>query len=518
MSVEAYENDLQLLCDYQALFISLMGADTSEFSQAKDRWDRIQIKINLSAISFATERVRERFSLCDSEYLCLILAIVYEMGNLSREEVTFYHGAVMSGIIFGQAADISSLFIRNSSFSLLWRQAREGSRMTDPLLLRPNVLMYFITGILYTSPDRCVYLPKTSEFCNPDAAAEMHTLLEQSALVLHGSSEDGKARLVLFSNRYQRTAYCISSREADYEDCVILAALADYILYFDSPSEDAMRSILYWRAPLGLTVIVRCEGNQYRLPQIEMGRTRRISLSDMHGSELREQLRTLCNYAAQGREAFEHYGLSDGMYYGTGVCAIFYGKSGTGKTMAAHAVANELKKPMISVSLAEIFDKYIGETEKKLERLFLQAETQDAVLFFDEAETLFSKRASVSSSLDKYSNLSTSYLLKRVEGYGGIVLLSTNLVQNIDEAFLRRMQFVIRFPMPSRNERSRYWETFFTESLIAELGELINKELSYAAIKEIVKMSAVLARCENNERIPPETIQRAYEMEMSKIV
>jgi len=144
-----------------------------------------------------------------------------------------------------------------------------------------------------------------------------------------------------------------------------------------------------------------------------------------------------------------------------GVVALFAGPSGTGKTLAAEVVAAELGLDLYKVDLSSVVSKYIGETEKNLERIFTAAAAGDLVLFFDEADALFGKRSEVSSSHDRYANIEVAYLSQRLETYDGIVVLATNLQRNIDEAFLRRIGMVVTFAAPDEEQRKRIWELVF---------------------------------------------------------
>src|SRR5256714_8788899 len=143
---------------------------------------------------------------------------------------------------------------------------------------------------------------------------------------------------------------------------------------------------------------------------------------------------------------------------GEGIAALFAGPSGTGKTMAAEVIAFELGFDLYTVDLATIVDKYIGETEKNLERIFAEAERVNGVLFFDEADALFGKRSEVKDAHDRYANVETAFLLQRMESYGGIAILATNLSANLDEALARRLDAVGDFPAPDETARRALWE------------------------------------------------------------
>lgn len=140
---------------------------------------------------------------------------------------------------------------------------------------------------------------------------------------------------------------------------------------------------------------------------------------------------------------------------------LFSGPPGTGKTMAAGIIAAELGLDLYKIDLSQVVSKYIGETEKNLQHIFQAAENSNAILFFDEADTLFGKRSQVKDAHDRYANLEISYLLQQMEEYDGVALLATNLHANVDEAFLRRLKFSIEFPFPDEPARLLIWQEFF---------------------------------------------------------
>jgi len=142
---------------------------------------------------------------------------------------------------------------------------------------------------------------------------------------------------------------------------------------------------------------------------------------------------------------------------GDGITALFAGDSGTGKTMSAEAIARELGLDLYTVNLATVIDKYVGETEKNLERIFAEASGVNAVLLFDEADAIFGKRSDVRDAHDRYANIESAYLLQRMESFDGLAILATNLRANIDEAFTRRLDAIIDFPEPSEALRLELW-------------------------------------------------------------
>ncbi len=169
------------------------------------------------------------------------------------------------------------------------------------------------------------------------------------------------------------------------------------------------------------------------------------------------QLRRLVHWASVRGDMLADGRLIAPRAKGSGLAALFAGNPGTGKSMAAEVVAHELGVDLLTVDLSSVVDKYIGETEKNLERVFAHAESLDVVLFFDEADALFGKRTEVKDSHDRHANQEVSYLLQRMEVFDGITLLATNLRGNLDAAFSRRMTFILTFPDPDAPTRERLW-------------------------------------------------------------
>ena len=175
----------------------------------------------------------------------------------------------------------------------------------------------------------------------------------------------------------------------------------------------------------------------------------------------RVHLSELLAFVERRGQVYETWGFLSKFPRGTGAKALFFGRSGTGKTMAAEVLAKELGLDLFKVDLSSVVSKWVGETEKNLATIFDRAEEAQAVLLFDEADALFGARTTVSSAVDRYANLETNYLLQRIEDYDGIAILSSNLKQNIDEAFTRRFHFVIEFPFPDRKSREEIWQRAF---------------------------------------------------------
>ena len=170
-----------------------------------------------------------------------------------------------------------------------------------------------------------------------------------------------------------------------------------------------------------------------------------------------EQLRAIAAQLRHRHTVHEDWGFARRGARGLGIAALFAGESGTGKTLAAEAIANEVRLDLFRIDLASTVSKYIGETEKNLARLFDAAEASGAVLLFDEADALFGKRSEVKDSHDRYANIEIAYLLQRIEAYRGLAILTTNLKSSLDKAFMRRIRFVVQFPFPDETLRERLW-------------------------------------------------------------
>jgi SpoVK/Ycf46/Vps4 family AAA+-type ATPase len=180
-------------------------------------------------------------------------------------------------------------------------------------------------------------------------------------------------------------------------------------------------------------------------------------------SDKLQQLKEVSNYVKYRPVVYDDWGFGQKLSLGKGLNVLFSGPSGTGKTMAAEIIANELKLDLYKIDLSCVVSKYIGETEKNLAKIFREAETSNAILFFDEADALFGKRSEVKDSHDRYANIEINYLLQKMEEHEGIAILASNFRKNIDEAFTRRMHFSVDFPFPGENYRLKIWQNIFPQ-------------------------------------------------------
>jgi hypothetical protein len=210
----------------------------------------------------------------------------------------------------------------------------------------------------------------------------------------------------------------------------------------------------------------------------------------------RRLLAQIAGQVRQRRRVYDAWGFGGAGIRGLGISALFAGPSGTGKTMAAEVLARELRLDLYRIDLSQVVSKYIGETEKNLRRVFDAAEGGGAILLFDEADALFGKRSEVKDSHDRYANIEVSYLLQRMEAYRGLAILTTNVKNALDPAFLRRLRFVVSFPFPDAAQREEIWRRVFpsrtpTEGL--EAARLARLNVAGGNIRNIALQAAFLA-------------------------
>jgi SpoVK/Ycf46/Vps4 family AAA+-type ATPase len=216
---------------------------------------------------------------------------------------------------------------------------------------------------------------------------------------------------------------------------------------------------------------------------------------------------------------YENWGFASKGSRGLGISALFAGASGTGKTMAAEVLASELRLDLYRIDLSQVVSKYIGETEKNLRRVFDTAEVSGAILLFDEADALFGKRSEVKDSHDRYANIEISYLLQRMEAYRGLAILTTNLKNVLDTAFLRRIRFVVQFPFPDSTNRAEIWRRVFPEQTPTEsldVNKLAKLNLVGGNIRNIALQAAFLA-AEHDEPVRMLHLLRAARTEYAKL-
>jgi len=223
-------------------------------------------------------------------------------------------------------------------------------------------------------------------------------------------------------------------------------------------------------------------------------------------------LRQIADQVRLRNTVYETWGFSRKMNRGMGISALFAGESGTGKTMAAEVIANELRLNLYRIDLSSVVSKYIGETEKNLRQLFDAAEDGGAILFFDEADALFGKRSEVKDSHDRYANIEINYLLQRMEVYSGLAILATNMKSSLDPAFVRRLRFIVPFPFPGVNERQQMWQKVFPSLKLTrdlDFQRLAQLNLTGGSIHNVALNAAFLAARQRQPITMPLVLQAA---------
>jgi len=234
-----------------------------------------------------------------------------------------------------------------------------------------------------------------------------------------------------------------------------------------------------------------------------------------------EQLSAICSQAKHTSIVYGAWRFEGKLSLGRGLNAMFTGEPGTGKTMAADVIAADLGVDLLKIDLSQVVSKYIGETEKNLRQLFDQAASANAILFFDEADALLGKRSDVKDAHDRYANTETAYLLQKMEEYPGITILATNLRQNMDAAFTRRMRFIVDFPFPEEEYRLRIWQSVWPNEV--PLGPDIDLSLlarqfrlAGGSIRNVALAAAFLA-AEQRQPVSMRHLMRATKRELQKM-
>jgi SpoVK/Ycf46/Vps4 family AAA+-type ATPase len=238
-------------------------------------------------------------------------------------------------------------------------------------------------------------------------------------------------------------------------------------------------------------------------------------------ADTRVQLQEICYWVKHGAQVYDAWGFGVKLAATKGVTVLFSGPSGTGKTMSAEVIANDLQLDLFRVDLSRVVSKYIGETEKNLSRIFEQSAASNCILFFDEADSLFGKRTEVKDAHDRYANIEVNYLLAQMDRYQGLIIVATNLKGNLDSAFIRRFSHVVEYPVPNERLRQEIWRKAFPAStpLAADVDFAFlaqRLDLSGANIKNIALTSAFLASADQRN-VDMEHVIRATRREYQKI-
>ncbi len=264
---------------------------------------------------------------------------------------------------------------------------------------------------------------------------------------------------------------------------------------------------------------------ELRKPDYSRDFPAKLITTEMEWSDLvltagtRDQIQELMIWIKHEKTLMQDWGLSKRLR--PGYKTLFYGPPGTGKTLTATLLGKKLDRDVYRIALSSVVSKYIGETEKNLDRIFATAENMECILFFDEADALFGKRTNVSDAHDRYANQEVSYLLQRIEEFPGVVVLASNFSNNIDDAFMRRFQAVAYFPLPGAGERLDIWKGVLTShptlKIDWEIEEVAKRyELSGGSIMNVIRYAALMAIDKGSEVIDYPDIINGIRRELQK--
>jgi len=233
------------------------------------------------------------------------------------------------------------------------------------------------------------------------------------------------------------------------------------------------------------------------------------------------QLNEIVEHVRLAQQVLDGWKFREQLPYGRGVSALFFGASGTGKTMAAMGIARELGIQILRLDLSRVVSKYIGDTEKNLDRVFTDAQRSGAAILIDEADALFGKRSEVKDAHDRYANIEVAYLLQRMEAFDGLAILTTNMKKNLDQAFTRRLRFMVDFPRPDVDAREQIWRQCLPkeshEISDGEFRQLARRiDLTGGQIRQATLRAAFIAAAAGR-RINIEHIAHATNAELAKL-
>ena len=406
-----------------------------------------------------------------------------------------------------RAADVPQSAAEREAFARLWE--REAVLLSSALLLEQGEqempaaalsLIEALNSVLFVSVpeslslrDRAVHRVEVRKPSTTEQRSLWIDVLGPAASQMNGELERLVSQFSLGTDAIHDASELASERFAlDDEEAVAGGALWDACRALARPRLD----------DLAQRIVPAATWNELVLPQVQM--------RDLH---------EISAHVRQRAKVYDNWGFAAKGERGLGISALFAGSSGTGKTMAAEVLANDLRLDLYRIDLSQVVSKYIGETEKNLRRVFDAAEDGGAVLLFDEADALFGKRSEVKDSHDRYANIEVSYLLQRMETYRGLAILTTNLKSAVDTAFLRRLRFIVQFPFPDAAHRAEIWRRIFpseTPTSNFDFSRLGRLSIPGGSIRNIALHAAFLA-ADAGEVVTMAHLARAARGEYAKL-
>ena len=440
-----------------------------------------------------------------------VLHIYGETGNGRRFAVQ--KGAAQAGkaVIF---VDVTSLFGKNADFEALLR------RLKLECILADAVLCFVETGIREDEEEDMEQAGRIRQF--PEDLDRMLKILSRKLGTFIWMSQDRAGYLTRYPLHFMAIEFPMLSigerlilwrafgKEFPLEEGTDLALFANqYILTARGIRESLIRADMMRSGEGEARISPECLKEAVKQQSVnQLGRYATLINAVFRWEDLvtdeeqRRQMQMICDQMRYRNVVGEEWGFHRKTPYGRGICALLYGSPGTGKTMAVQVMANELGLDLYRIDLSQMVSKYIGETEKNISALFRRARNLNAVLFFDEADSMFAKRSEVKDSNDRNANAETAHLLQKLEDYSGLTFLATNYVNNIDDAFKRRIKFMIHFVFPAEEVRLQLWKRILPPQ--ARLEEELDLEffagsfeLAGSNIKEVLTNAAYLAASEH---------------------
>jgi len=383
-----------------------------------------------------------------------------------------------------RAADVPQSAAEREAFARLWE--REAMLLNSALFLEQGdqdlqpaalSLIEALNCLLFVSVPESLSLRDRSVYrvdARKPSSAEQQSLwidaLGPTASQMNGELERVVSQFSLGTDAiYNASEFARESTAPDGDEAITGSGLWDACRAQARPRLD----------DLAQRIIPAATWNELVLPELQMRELHQVSA-----------------HVRRRAKVYGEWGFATKGERGLGISALFAGASGTGKTMAAEVLANELQLDLYRIDLSQVVSKYIGETEKNLRRVFDAADEGGAVLLFDEADALFGKRSEVKDSHDRYANIEVSYLLQRMETYRGLAILTTNLKGSVDTAFLRRLRFIIQFPFPDAAHRAKIWRNIFpvqTPLEAIDFSRLARLSIPGGNIRNIALHAAFLA-------------------------
>ncbi|MBI2767716.1 MAG: ATP-binding protein [Chloroflexi bacterium] len=434
--------------------------------------------------------------------------------------------------------------------------AADGAALIDRRLRADERIVHHLTGIDYLDPRLAPVVRPAADGARPapamaPLAQELRALLHSGPVVLAGDDAPAKRALTrAFATDTGRALFSLSSEDipaAAAERALFArlwereAALTGALLLVgcDESPASAAAFAEEVRAPLMLACretppgLDRKHGRivvdrpRWRVPDAPVPSAASVPLGELAQridaratwddivlpAHHLQTLREIGLHLRHADRVFGEWGLATKSARGLGISALFAGPSGTGKTMAAEVLANDVGRELYRVDLSTVVSKYVGETEKNLRRVFDAAEDAGVILLFDEADALFGKRSEVRDSHDRYANIEVSYLLQRMESFAGLAILTTNMKQALDPAFLRRLRFVVQFPFPDARQRAEIWERTFPPALprrAIDVERLSQLNVAGGSIRNIALNASFFAAADGGALTMQHLLQAAH--------